>query len=95
VGDDVRVSVRSDAVTLHAPADAPSARGTSACNRFEGTVVGVDRGTAIATVAVGVGGSEPLAAVLTRESLDGLALEAGTAVVATFKATATRALAVD
>ena len=94
-GADVRVSVRSDAVTLHSPADAPRAAGTSARNRFDGTVVGIDRGTALASVTVDVGGSEPLAAVLTRESLDGLALEAGVAVVATFKATATRALAAE
>lgn len=91
VGDAVQVGVRSDAVTLHAPADSPPADGTSARNRFEGTVVDVDRGTTVASVAVEVGGPEPLVAVLTRDSLDRLGLDAGAPVVVTFKATATRA----
>jgi molybdate transport system regulatory protein len=82
-------------VTVHAPADSPDAGGTSARNRFEGTVVGVDRGASVATVSVDVGGPEPLAATLTHESLDRLSLTVGDAVVATFKATATRAIAVE
>jgi len=94
-GDDVQVGIRSDAVTLHAPADSPPADGTSARNRFEGTVVDVDRRTAVGSISVEVGGPEPLVAVLTRESLDRLALEPGSAVVVTFKATATRAIPVE
>jgi molybdate transport system regulatory protein len=94
-GDDVQVGVRSDAVTLHAPADSPPADGTSARNRFDGTVVDVDRGTAVGSVSVEVGGPEPLVAVLTRESLDRLGIEDGSPVVVTFKATATRAIPVE
>jgi molybdate transport system regulatory protein len=88
----VQVGIRSDAVTLHAPSDAPQADGTSARNRFEGRVAGIDRGTAIASVAVDVGGPDPLVALLTRDSLQRLGLETGSPVVATFKATATRAI---
>lgn len=89
----VQVSVRSDTVTLHAPTDAPGADATSARNRFEGVVVDVDRSTAIGRVTVDVGTEEPLIALLTDESLDRLELDAGDAVVASFKATATRAIA--
>lgn len=91
----VQVGIRSDAVTLHAPADSPPADGTSARNRFEGTVVDLDRGTAVASVEVDVGGPAPLVALLTHESLDRLSLEPGASVVVTFKATATRAIAVE
>jgi len=95
VGDDVQVGIRSDAVTLLAPADSPPADSTSARNRFEGAVVEIDSGTAVARVAVDVGGPEALVATLTHESLDRLALDAGDQVVVTFKATATRAIAVE
>ncbi|MFB6173570.1 MAG: TOBE domain-containing protein [Halobacteriales archaeon] len=95
VGDAVQVGVRSDAVTLQSPADSPPADATSARNRFEGEVTGVDRRTAIARVAVAVGGPDPLVATLTHESLDRLALAAGSPVVVTFKATATRAIAAE
>lgn len=91
----VQVGVRSDAVTLHAPADSPPADSTSARNRIEGGVADIDRGTAVARVAVDVGGAEPLVALVTHESLDRLALEAGSRVVVTFKATATRAIGID
>lgn len=86
----VTVSVRSDAVTLHAP---PGPEGTSALNRFEGTVVGVERGDAVATVTLETAPGVSLDALLTRESVSRLDLEVGSALVATFKATATRALA--
>ncbi|WP_101294128.1 TOBE domain-containing protein [Halegenticoccus soli] len=94
-GSRVQVSVRADAVTLHAPDDAPPAGGTSARNRFPGTVAGVDRGEAIVRVAVDVGGDGPLVALVTADSADGLAIEPGRSVVASFKATATRATAVE
>lgn len=90
-GSGVQVSVRADAVTLHAPVDAPAGGATSARNRFSGEVVGVDRGESVARVAVAVGSAEPLLALVTFESLDRLELETGAAVVASFKATATRA----
>lgn len=87
---DVAVTLRSDAVTLHAPSEAPPADATSARNRLEGTVVGVDAGTAIARVQVDIGTEDPLVALVTTESVDRLALAAGRDVVVSFKATATR-----
>lgn len=87
----VQVTVRADAVTLHPPAEAPPSGGTSARNRFAGTVTDLDRGTAVARVAVDIGAESPLAALLTVDSADRLSLTAGTRVVATTKATATRA----
>ncbi|MFB6072618.1 MAG: TOBE domain-containing protein [Halobacterium sp.] len=93
-GDAGRVSVpvRADAVTLHAPADAPDAGGTSARNRVEGSVTTVERGEAVAQVRVGVADADPLVALVTADSADRLGLEAGSRVVATWKATATRAV---
>ncbi|WP_255195131.1 TOBE domain-containing protein [Halorarius litoreus] len=87
---EVAVTLRSDAVTLHAPSEAPPADATSARNRLQGTVVGVDAGTAVARVRVDIGSDAPLVALVTTESVDRLVLEAGQAVVVSFKATATR-----
>ncbi|MFB6228369.1 MAG: TOBE domain-containing protein [Halobacteriales archaeon] len=90
-GGGVQVSLRADAVTLHNPAGSPPADDTSARNRFEGVVVGIDREGGIAEVAVDVGVDPDLIAVLTAESVTRLGLSPGAAVVASFKATATRA----
>ncbi|PSQ00647.1 molybdenum-binding protein [Halobacteriales archaeon QS_5_70_17] len=87
----VQVTLRADAVTLHPPDEAPPGEGTSARNRFSGTIAEVDRGTAVARVAVDVGSETLLAALLTVDSVDRLSLAAETRVVATTKATATRA----
>lgn len=87
----VQVTLRADAVTLHAPEDAPPAGGTSARNRLEGVVRAVEAGEAVATVAVEVGGVT-LTALVTVESVERLGLADGTPIVATFKATATRAV---
>lgn len=92
--DRVRVTVRADAVTLHDPSAAPAAADTSARNRFEGTVAAVDRDEATATVAVDVGVPTPLAVRVTTTSLDRLDLAPGDPVVASVKATATRAVPV-
>ncbi|MFW5939519.1 MAG: TOBE domain-containing protein [Halolamina sp.] len=89
--DSVEVVLRADAVTLHDPGDAPPGGATSARNRFDGEVVDVDRGEAICRVAVDVGADAPLVALVTEESRQRLALSAGRDVVASFKATATRA----
>lgn len=89
--DAVQVSIRADAVTLQASTDAPEPDATSARNRLSGTVERVDAGTAIATVAVDVDAPSTVAALITVESVDRLALAPGTEVVAAFKATATRA----
>ncbi|WP_188879790.1 TOBE domain-containing protein [Halarchaeum grantii] len=89
--DAVDVAVRADAVTLHAPDDAPSADATSARNRFEGTVERVESGDAVARVRVDVGADTALDALLTVDSVERLGLRVGHPVVASFKATATRA----
>lgn len=114
--DAVQVAVRADAVTLHAPDDAPPAGGTSARNRFAGRVAQVDRGASVALVTVALDAPDPsdesvasddttptppadrteddgptLAALVTTDSVDRLGLATGTPVVATLKATATRA----
>lgn len=91
--DRVQVSFRADAVTLHAPTGAPGSDQTSARNRFEGRVASVDRAEATAGVAVDVGVETPLVVRVTTDSLDRLGLAPGDAVVASFKATATRATA--
>jgi molybdate transport system regulatory protein len=89
--ESVQVSVHADAVTLYLPGEAPPEGATSARNRFAGTVHDVDTGDAVALVTVDVGGERPLASLLTVESVERLGLRAGTSVVATAKATATRA----
>ncbi len=100
VGDVVQVSVRADAVTLHAPADTPPETATSARNRFAGTVARIDRGEVVADVAIAVesdqrsGDSEAdleLLALITAESIQRLSLAPEMPIVASFKATATRA----
>lgn len=91
----VEVSVRASAVTLHDPTDAPAGAATSARNRFRGRVEAVESGVAVAHVSVDVGGSAPLVALVTRDSVDRLGLEPGQDIVASFKATATRAVPVD
>ena len=90
-GARVQVSVRADAVTLHDPADAPRGGATSARNRCSGTVTQLDAGEAIAHVSVDIGAGDPLRALVTEDSSERLGLEAGTAIVAAFKTTATRA----
>lgn len=87
----VQVTLRADAVTLHDPEEAPPAGGTSARNRLHGTVVGLDPGESVVSVDVDVGAGDPLVALVTTDSVDRLDLREGSAVVVTFKATATRA----
>lgn len=91
-GTAVDVSVRSDAVTLHAPGESPPPDATSARNRLDGTAVAVTRGDAVVEVGVAVGGDEPLTALVTAESAARLDLTEGCSVVASLKATATRAV---
>ncbi|WP_224448515.1 TOBE domain-containing protein [Haloprofundus salilacus] len=94
-GTPVQVSVRADAVTLHAPDDAPPSAATSARNRFDGVVSALDRGETVATASVDVGADASLFALVTTESAERLGLDEGASVVASFKATATRATVVD
>lgn len=96
VGDtDTRLVIRADAVTLQSPADSPGPDTTSARNRLEGTVVAVDPGPGVQQVAVDVGAAIDLKAIVTASSMEQLELEAGTPVVASFKATATRGIPAD
>lgn len=89
--EQVQVSIRADAVTLHKPSESPADESTSARNRFEGQVVEVERGEAISHVRIDIGTDEPLFALVTDDSRRRLGLEPGTDTVASFKATATRA----
>jgi molybdate transport system regulatory protein len=92
--DAVQVALRADAVTLHTPQNAPSTAETSAQNQLDGTVSAVDVGESIARIDIDIGSTDSLVAAVTGESLQRLDLEPGAAVVATFKATATRAIGV-
>ncbi|GAB6860281.1 TOBE domain-containing protein [Haloplanus litoreus] len=89
-GDEVRLTLRADAVTLQSPSRTPDPDRTSARNRLEGTVLSVDAGQAVALVTVDVGGEVSLSALVTVASVEKLNLHRGTPVVASFKATATR-----
>lgn len=93
-GADVRLTIRADAVTLHAPDQDTDPNETSARNRLSGTVSAVEAGDSVAVVTVDVGTSTPLSAVVTDESVERLSLSQGRAVVASFKATATHGVVV-
>lgn len=90
--DAVEACIRSDVVTLYSPVAAPTGDATSARNQFSGTVRSVEEGERIARVAVDAGGETPLRALVTTTSVERLGLESGADVVASFKATATRAV---
>jgi molybdate transport system regulatory protein len=93
--DRVRIALRADAITLHRPAEAPPAAGTSARNRLDGAVERIERGESVGRVLLAPADAEgtSVVALLTVDSLDRLDLAAGSPVVATWKATATRATA--
>lgn len=88
----VQVSVRSDVVVLTTPDETPEPEGTSLRNSFRGTVARVERGDGLGRVTVDVGAETPLRVLVTETSLDKLGLTDGQSVVASFKATATRAI---
>jgi len=90
-GPAVRVAIRADAITLHAPDSLPGTE-TSARNRFRGDVESITAGDALARVSVDVGAESGLLVLVTRTSVETLGLEPGAPVVASFKATATRAV---
>lgn len=91
---EVQLSLRADAVTLTDPEDAPVPDRTSARNRFAGTVTGVKSGERVARATVDIGAEEPVLALVTEDSRQKLGLAPGRDVVASFKATATRGVAV-
>lgn len=91
-GEEVRLIVRADAVTIQAPSASPSPDATSARNRLAGTVTDVDVRTTVALVTVDVGATVDLSALVTTRSIDRLDLAEGVPVVASFKATATRSV---
>jgi molybdate transport system regulatory protein len=88
-GTPVEITIRADTVTLHAPGDAPDPTGTSARNRFRGSVSEVEAGESIALVTVTVGAEMNVSALVTRTSLAELSVSAGDELVISFKATAT------
>lgn len=90
-GEAVAVAIRSDSITLTPPEETPAPGETSARNRFSGTVERVESGESVAHVRVDVGSGATLTALVTRASVERLDLEPGREVVASFKATATRA----
>jgi molybdate transport system regulatory protein len=87
----VRLAIRADAVTLHTPGALPEHE-TSARNRFRGAVISIESGDALARVALDIGTNMRLVALVTRESVATLALASGDEAVASFNATATRAV---
>ena len=92
--DRVEVSVRSDAVALRAPGSVEH-DDTSLRNELAGTVERVEAGDAVVTVTVELDGGPEVTALVTERSRDSLGLAVGEPVVATFKATATRAIPVE
>jgi molybdate transport system regulatory protein len=92
--EDVRLAVRADAITLHAPGSVPETE-TSARNQFRGEVREIRSGDALARVVIDIGADTDLTVLVTQTSIDTLGLEPGTPVVASFKATATRAYPAD
>lgn len=89
---DVSVAVRADAVTLHDPMDVPGPAATSARNRLNGVVTEVNPRNGTVIVRIDIGRRTNLAARVTEESANRLQLRPGREVLATFKATATRAV---
>jgi molybdate transport system regulatory protein len=87
----VYVTVRADTVVIHDVDAAPTPSETSARNRFTGTVVDVDEREAIASIGLDIGTDRPLVALATAASTRALDLRPGSAVVGSFKTTATRA----
>lgn len=87
-GDRVQARLAADAVTVLAPDVDPAEGATSARNRFDAVVRGVDPGETVATVALDID-DVPVRALVTTESADRLELAAGRRVLASWKATAT------
>ncbi len=91
----VQVTVRSDAVVLTDPDEAPRTDNTSLRNQFTGTIARLEPGDAITRVTVQLATDSTIEALVTKTSADRLALEPGQSITASFKATAARAIAID
>ncbi|ELY57491.1 TOBE domain-containing protein [Natronolimnohabitans innermongolicus] len=97
----VQLTVRSDAVVLTDPSEAPRADDTSLRNQFTGRIERLEPGDAIARVTVRLGGDEErdgeqtIQALITASSAERLALESGQSITVSFKATAARGVPVD
>jgi len=94
VTDEVRVAVRSDAVTLHAANSVPETK-TSARNQFQSTVTDIVDGDRLAQVMLDIDADTELIALVTQTSVKTLELTPGDAVLATFKTAGTRAYLVN
>lgn len=92
--DEVRVAVRSDAVTLHAPDSVPETK-TSARNQFQSTVTDIVDGDRLAQVMLDIDAETELIALVTQTSVKTLELTPDDAVLATFKTAGTRAYPVN
>ncbi|MFC4246604.1 TOBE domain-containing protein [Natribaculum luteum] len=93
-GDAVQVRVGADAVTLHAPAEAPRPDATSARNRVSGRVAAIDPGETVLEVDVTVD-DVAFRALVTADSATRLDLESGRDLVVSWKATATRLVPIE
>ena len=91
-GDPVQIRIGADAVTLRDPSDDVDPDATSARNRLDGTVTGVDPGETVSVVHIDADGAE-FPVLVTRDSADRLDLADGRRVALTWKATATRLVA--
>ncbi len=90
-----QVAVRSDAVVLTDPDEAPRSHDTSLRNQFTGPIDRLEPGDAITRVTVQLATDSPLQALVTNASVDRLGLEPAQPITASFKATAARAIAID
>ena len=88
----VQISLRSDSITLHSPPFTSSSIVTSALNRFLGVILAINTHQAIAEVTFDIGSNITMTSLVSMESLYQLDFQIGSPVVATFKATSTRAV---
>ncbi|MWV41105.1 TOBE domain-containing protein [Natrialba sp. INN-245] len=91
----VQITVRSDAVVLTDPAETPRTDQTSLRNRFTGEVSRLDTGEAVSRVTITLADDVTLQALVTNASSDRLEIARGEPIIASFKATAARAISID
>jgi molybdate transport system regulatory protein len=92
--EDVEIAVRADAVVLM-DTRSPSHGQTSLRNQIPGVVSELVIDETIATVTVEIANDVTIKSIVTEESVNRLAIEEGTDVIAAFKSTAARAVATD